>query len=379
MKTLSVIIPTYNTSKEYFSKCLASLVCEQAGEIEIVVIDDGSMEQYSSEIKQEIEKSPLDIYYCKKKNGGQNSAREYGLVKATAQYVFFIKMKKDRKVIGEIVGLSATILLGCIADQIFWKTDQVILGKLFSTAVVAVYSVGAQIYMMYMQFGTQIASIFYPKVSILYQEENGNQKVSDLFVRIGRVTFMVIMLILSGFIVFGKEFLLIWVGEGYTEAYYVAVVVMIPFSIDLAQNLALAILQVKKQYGFRAKIYLLSALINVVATVILASYFGIVGAAISTGMSMSITSGLIMNWYYLKKANLDIVKFWKESFEIIAASVLMTILTLWIKRCIAWNATELLDFGLGILLFVLIYAGVMYRFIMTSEEKKQILAFLKQK
>lgn len=32
-----------------------------------------------------------------------------------------IKMKKDRKVIGEIVGLSATILLGCIADQIFGK------------------------------------------------------------------------------------------------------------------------------------------------------------------------------------------------------------------------------------------------------------------
>lgn len=90
MKTLSVIIPTYNTSKEYFSKCLASLVCEQAGEIEIAVIDDGSMEQYSSEIKQEIEKSPLDIDYYKKKNGGQNSAREYGLAKATAQYVFFM-------------------------------------------------------------------------------------------------------------------------------------------------------------------------------------------------------------------------------------------------------------------------------------------------
>lgn len=90
MKTLSVIIPTYNTSKEYFSKCLASLVCEQAGEIEIVVIDDGSMEQYSNEIKQEIEKSPLDIDYYKKKNGGQNSAREYGFAKVNAQYVFFM-------------------------------------------------------------------------------------------------------------------------------------------------------------------------------------------------------------------------------------------------------------------------------------------------
>ena len=290
-----------------------------------------------------------------------------------------VKKKKNRKVIREIVGLSATILLGCIADQIFWKTDQVILGKLFSTAVVAVYSVGAQIYMMYMQFGTQIASVFYPKVSILYQEENGNQKVSDLFVRVGRVTFMIIMLILSGFIVFGKEFLLIWVGEGYTEAYYVAIVVMIPFSVDLAQNLALAILQVKKQYGFRAKIYLLSAMINVVTTVILTSYFGIIGAAISTGLSMFITSGLIMNWYYLKKASLDIVKFWKESFKVIAASMAIMILALLIKKYISWNSAGLLQLGMQILLFVSIYVCMIYKFIMTSEERKQILAFVKRK
>ena len=288
-----------------------------------------------------------------------------------------VKKKKNRKVIREIVGLSATILLGCIADQIFWKTDQVILGKLFSTAVVAVYSVGAQIYMMYMQFGTQIASVFYPKVSILYQEENGNQKVSDLFVRVGRVTFMIIMLILSGFIVFGKEFLLIWVGEGYTD--YVAIVVMIPFSVDLAQNLALAILQVKKQYGFRAKIYLLSAMINVVTTVILTSYFGIIGAAISTGLSMFITSGLIMNWYYLKKASLDIVKFWKESFKVIAASMAIMILALLIKKYISWNSAGLLQLGMQILLFVSIYVCMIYKFIMTSEERKQILAFVKRK
>ena len=289
-----------------------------------------------------------------------------------------VKKERNGKVIKEIVGLSATILLGCIADQIFWKTDQVILGKLFSTAVVAVYSVGAQIYMMYMQFGTQIASVFYPKVSILYQEENGNQKVSDLFVRVGRVTFMIIMLILSGFIVFGKEFLLIWVGEGYTEAYYVAIVVMIPFSVDLAQNLALAILQVKKQYSFRAKIYLLSALINVVTTVIFASYFGIVGAAISTGLSMFITSGLIMNWYYLKKANLDIVKFWKETFKIITVSMVMMTLVLLIKQYMSWNSVGLLQLGIEIILFALIYVSAMYKFIMTSEEKKQMLMFIRR-
>lgn len=160
------------------------------------------------------------------------------------------KQPKDSRIVKSILGLSAAILLGSIADQIFWKTDQVILGRMFNTAVVAVYSVGAQIYMMYMQFGTQVSGVFYPKISALYQEENGLQKVSDLFIRIGRITFYIILLILSGFIIFGREFLLLWVGEGYEEAYWVAIIVMLPFSIDLAQNLGLCILQIKGQYSF---------------------------------------------------------------------------------------------------------------------------------
>ena len=285
-----------------------------------------------------------------------------------------VKKKKNRKVIREIVGLSATILLGCIADQIFWKTDQVILGKLFSTAVVAVYSVGAQIYMMYMQFGTQIASVFYPKVSILYQEENGNQKVSDLFVRVGRVTFMIIMLILSGFIVFGKEFLLIWVGEGYTEAYYVAIVVMIPFSVDLAQNLALAILQVKKQYGFRAKIYFLSAVLNIVTTVLFTKLIGIVGAALSTSISMFLTSGLIMNWYFQKRAGLDIRKFWKETLPIIIATLLLTTGALLLKHfLVSESAGSFLTFGLEVILYTTLYGIVMLKIVADRSEKEQFL------
>lgn len=90
MKTLSIIIPMYNTSKSYFEKCLISLLCEQQKEIEVIVVDDGSQEQYSRETKKHIESSPLDIKYFKKKNGGQNSAREYGLAHATGRYVFFM-------------------------------------------------------------------------------------------------------------------------------------------------------------------------------------------------------------------------------------------------------------------------------------------------
>lgn len=288
-----------------------------------------------------------------------------------------VKKKRNRKVIGEIVGLSATILLGCIADQIFWKTDQVILGKLFSTTVVAVYSVGAQIYMMYMQFGTQIASVFYPKVSILYQEENGLQKVSNLFIRVGRATFFVILLVLSGFIIFGREFLLVWVGEGYEAAYWVAIIVMLPFSVDLAQNLGLCILQVKGQYGFRAKIYLLSALLNIITTVLFARRIGITGAALSTGISMFLTSGLIMNWFFQKRVGLNMIKFWKTTIGIISLAVLLTGAACFIKGMIWHDPVSVIQLGLGILLYTIVYGAVMFLFAADPAERELLQRFLK--
>lgn len=284
------------------------------------------------------------------------------------------KQPKDSRIVKSILGLSAAILLGSIADQIFWKTDQVILGRMFNTEVVAVYSVGAQIYMMYMQFGTQVSGVFYPKISALYQEENGLQKVSDLFIRIGRITFYIILLILSGFIIFGREFLLLWVGEGYEEAYWVAIIVMLPFSIDLAQNLGLCILQIKGQYGFRAKIYFLSAVLNIVTTVLFTKLIGIVGAALSTGVSMFLTSGLIMNWYFQRKAGLDIKKFWKETAPVIITAVLLTMSALILKQQLKIEpAGSIWKFGAGVLLYTALYAAVMLGIVANQSEKKQFL------
>lgn len=67
MKTLSIIIPIYNTHGKYFSKCLASLQCQEMDELEVIAVDDGSLERNSNEIKAQIEKSPLTIQYYKKR------------------------------------------------------------------------------------------------------------------------------------------------------------------------------------------------------------------------------------------------------------------------------------------------------------------------
>ena len=189
-----------------------------------------------------------------------------------------------------ILRYSQVVLFAVIADQIFWKTDQLILGRLYDTTRVAVYSIGAQIYVCYMHVGTAITAIFFPMISRLYNEEDGIRKLSDFFIKTGRVMYYALYLVLSGFVIFGKEFITYWIGPGYLEGYAVALIVMVPFSINLIQNVGLPILQAMNKYGLRAKIYFVSALLNVITTIILAKLMGITGAALSTGLSMFVIS-----------------------------------------------------------------------------------------
>ena len=143
--------------------------------------------------------------------------------------------------------------------------------------------------------------------------------ISDLFIKVGRIGFFLALFVLSAFVIFGNDLISLWVGKRYLKAYAVALIVMVPFTVDIIQNLGLSILQVYDRYAFRAKMYLVAAILNVGSTAVMAKIWGMEGAAASTGITMAITSGLIMNIYYAK-TGLDIRLFWKNVLLILAKS-----------------------------------------------------------
>ncbi|MCM1121700.1 MAG: oligosaccharide flippase family protein, partial [Eubacterium sp.] len=222
----------------------------------------------------------------------------------------------DKQILKGILSLAGFILFSNIADQIFWKTDQLVLGKYLSTAVVAVYSIAMQINMCYMNIGIAISSVFFPKLSSLNEKEDGINQMSNLFAEIGKYAYMILLLILSGFIVFGREFIALWVGDEYLDAYIITLIVIIPYTIDIIQHMGLSILQIVGKYAFRAKMYFISAIINMAFTIILVRQLGMIGAAMSTGISLLIVNGIIMNIYYQKKVGMDLLVFWKNIIEI---------------------------------------------------------------
>ena len=85
---ISVIIPVYNVEK-YLRRCVDSVVDQTYQKLEIILVDDGSLDG-SSAICDEYASMDKRIKVIHKKNGGLSSARNAGLEVATGGYVAFV-------------------------------------------------------------------------------------------------------------------------------------------------------------------------------------------------------------------------------------------------------------------------------------------------
>lgn len=86
MAKISVIVPVYNTGK-YVERCLDSLIHQTIKEeIEIIVVNDGSTD-HSGEI---IKKYGKQVKYYAKENEGIAKTRNFGIEKATSEYILFV-------------------------------------------------------------------------------------------------------------------------------------------------------------------------------------------------------------------------------------------------------------------------------------------------
>jgi len=86
---VSVIIPVYNV-EEYIDKCLKSLINQTLKEIEIIVVNDGSPDNSQKIIDKYVKKYPEKVKSFIKENGGQGSARNYGLLQANGEYIAYV-------------------------------------------------------------------------------------------------------------------------------------------------------------------------------------------------------------------------------------------------------------------------------------------------
>lgn len=273
----------------------------------------------------------------------------------------------------EVAVYSFWIFLNVIMDRIYWSTGQFVLGAVSGTIAVSIFAVAIQLQGMYMQFSTAISSVFLPKVTGMVTLGDNKREISDLFVRTGRIQYIVMSFILFGFVVFGKPFIILWAGTDYIQAYIITLLFFIALIIPLIQNLGITILQARNQMMFRSVLYILIAAVALVFQIILAKRYGGIGCAFAIAGALFIGQGIVMNIYYSRRQNLNVLGFWKEILKMSLVPIFTSILALYVTYNIVLINTWQKLF-IGIIIYTLVYVPLFYTFSMNKNEREMILS-----
>ena len=336
---------------------LLSVIFNPLIALPLLMMGYGSIAMVSVTTGITIAKLLLDVWFC------------LGRIRAPFKFTNF-----ESVVLKEIFSFSFFIFLNMIIDEINWATDKFILGRVAGTTAVATYGVGATINTLYKNFSSTISSVFAPRVNRIAaaNEEDRNNQFTKLFTKVGRVQFIVLGLILSGFVVFGKDFILhIYAGKEYGVSFIVALLLMAPATVPLIQNLGLEIQRSINKHRVRSIVYAVMAIINISISIPLARLFGSAGAALGTAISLILANGIFMNIYYHKAIGINISSFWKSIGSLAKGLIIPAAFGCFLFLKVSY--TGFVRFVVWILLYTIVYFFSMYILGMNQYEKNLII------
>lgn len=276
----------------------------------------------------------------------------------------------------EILKFSAFVFLASIVDTLYWTTDKLIIGWAKGTKDTAVYNIGGTFNTYVTGLSSAISGLLIPKLTQMSVKNAPKEEFTRIFIKVGRLQFLIVSFIVSAFVAFGRQFIALWAGPEYRLSYYVALLTMIPVTIPLIQNTGLNILYALNRHQFRSAVYACIAAVNVVLTFWWVESYGIIGAALATCIAYVVGNILIINWYYHVKIGIDIPLFWKH---ILKMSPVM-----FVMGTAAWFVVERLPMDNWLVFFgaaavyTVVYSLMAYFFMMNSYEKDIVRAPLKK-
>lgn len=223
----------------------------------------------------------------------------------------------------DILTFTSFVFITVLVEKINWVLDPILLGKFAPVEQVSVYNNADKLAQYFNTLAVTVSAVFAPTIHRMVAQKRSNKDLSRLFIKVGRISFIILSLVLTGFIFFGKIFIHYWAGaelRDYSNLIYLTVILLFLSKLTPAiQSLGLQVQQAKNMHRVPAFIYLFTCILNVVFTIPLAINFGVIGAGLGTLISIIIGNAIILNMYYQKYIKLNVKLFWKQMIGLIPA------------------------------------------------------------
>lgn len=280
--------------------------------------------------------------------------------------------------IKEITVYSSMILLQMIATQINACADSVLLGIIVpaSSVLIATYGVGQLIIQYYQSIGSAVNGVLMPGVVKMVEKGATPKILCDEMVRIGRWIFMLIGGIWCCFLVFGQQFINLWAGEEYGQAYIVAIMLMTAHMFILTEAIGTQILWAKGEHKEQSILKISIVVLNVGLTILLINWQPLYGATLGTFISLMLGDVFVMNLVFKRKLKISLLSYYKGLFKGILPSMIISIAAGLLFMLIGLGGW--IGFFVNVAVMVAVYFGMLMLFGMNKYEKGTLSGILKK-
>ncbi|HSW96466.1 MAG TPA: oligosaccharide flippase family protein [Candidatus Saccharimonadales bacterium] len=195
----------------------------------------------------------------------------------------------DFQVIRSIFLFSRWILLITIASRLIFQSDTIVIGMFATTAAITAYQIALSPNIFLRKIGDQFNGVTFPASASL-NARNDVQKLQRLLKESTRVTTITMIPFLIVFLVWGRDYITLWVGKQYVFSYPTLVVLTIGIFAATIQGTANQIIIALNKHKVFTIVTIGEAIINVILSIFLLHKMGIIGVALGTTLPTLITS-----------------------------------------------------------------------------------------
>jgi len=207
----------------------------------------------------------------------------------------------DKEMFTSSLLFALAVFLQSIVNQVNTKVDITVLGIMIGPESTTRYSVAMQVFSVFSSVSTAAMAVFLPKFSRMFASKKlDGEAITKAMIAPSRVQTLASGAVLCGFLLCGRDFINVWVGEEYAFSWIIAIIVMIPYFLVYFNGVIVSVLDAMNKRLVRSVVLAGVAVFNVGLTVLLVHLFGEIGAPVGTAIATLAGSVIVMNIYYVK-------------------------------------------------------------------------------
>lgn len=275
----------------------------------------------------------------------------------------------------EISLYSFWIFVDILVSRFYSNVGQIVVGIYRGATFVAIYALAIQLKSLFSSIALSINSLFLPRITMLVSNNN-SENVTEIFLKVGRIQFLLLSFVLVGFVIFGKAFITLWGGSNYVDVYYVSLLLIVPFFFDVISNIGVLVLQAQNKLKIRSIILIIGALSGFLVSLVATDKWGVLGCAAITGLTILICNVILSNIVFYKVAKINVLSFWKNIIHLSLFPIITILLFIFYLNKFLLS-DSFLNLGINIICFSLIYLPIYLKMSVNSYERNLLkkLAF----